>query len=387
MSSPLHILVSGAGIAGPAVCYWLKKFGFNPSLIEKAPAIRRGGQPLDLRGVTTALARKMGIYDKVCAQRTTIACGRFVDTQGNVIHEVQGEQFGFRQDDEVEIVRGNLVRILMDLIPDVPCHFNRTIAGLTQDNAGVTVQYHDGATEHYDLVIGCDGIYSAIRRMAFQQSEYELVNLGSYLCTYTIPNYLQLDHTEIACEAKHKLLTITSDHDALTACAGFMFRSDVVLNDTRDEQEQKQLLQQTFNDFGWEAKKVLALMDDTHDFYFDGITQVKMQEWTKNRIALVGDAGYCASPLSGQGNNLALVGAYILAGELKAAHGNHKIAFARYNMLMRDFVKSNQAFGVWVSQSYLVENLANKDEAEERTQKILAMLKTVSHGIQLKDYV
>lgn len=386
MFKHIKILVVGAGIAGPAICYWLKRFGFSPVLIEKAAAIRKGGQALDIRGIATHIAREMGIYDRICDMRTRIECGRFVDVAGNVLHEEHGEKFGFRQDDEVEILRGDLVDILMDTIADVPCFFNQSITGMQQNDKSVTVTFNDGRVEDYEIVIAADGIHSATRRMIFDKTEYQLINLGAYLSTFTIPNYLNLNHMDLECEANHKLVSLNSDNDPEIARAGFMFRSQHVLKDIRDENEQKRFLRDTFRDFGWEVPTILNLMSDSDDFYFDAITQVKMKSWTKGRIALLGDAGYCPSPLSGQGNNLALVGAYILAGELKNAKGNHIQAFARYNELLHSFVDVNQKFGVWVSESFLVEDEVSKEIAEERSTKILAMIKSVSNAITLPQY-
>ena len=151
------------------------------------------------------------------------------------------------------------------------------------------------------------------------KTEYKLVNLGAYFSVFSIPNYLNLNHTEVQCEANQKLASLSSDKNPKMAEAAFMFRSQNVLNNIRDENEQQQFLRDTFQDFGWEASKILELMSGSDDFYFDSVTQVKMKSWTKGRVALLGDAGYSASPLSGQGNNLALVGAYIFAGELKQA--------------------------------------------------------------------
>ncbi|HHF7346631.1 TPA: tetracycline destructase [Legionella feeleii] len=386
MSKNLKILIVGVGIAGPALAYWLRRFGFSPVLIEKSDSIRKGGQALDIRGIATHLAREMGIYDQVCEMRTRIECGRFVDTAGNVLHEEQGEKFGFRQDDEVEILRGDLVEILMKAIADIPCYFNQSIMSMEQNADNVIIHFKDGKVENYDLVIAADGIHSATRRMVFDKSEYQLIHLGSYLSTFTIPNYLNLSHVDLECETNNKLVSINSDNNPEIARAGFMFRSNHILKDIRDEHEQKQFLWDTFRDFGWETQNILNLMAESDDFYFDAITQVKMKSWTKGRIALVGDAGYCASPLSGQGNNLAFVGAYILAGELKAANGNYTQAFTRYNELLRSFVEANQEFGVWVSKSFLVENEVSKEIAEERSTRILAMIKSISNGISLAQY-
>ena len=386
MTKNIKILVIGAGIAGLTICYWLQRFGFSPVLIEKFASIRTGGQALDVRGVATHIARKMGCYDQICDMRTRIACGRFVDVSGKVLHEEHGEKFGFRQDDEVEILRGDLVEILMNAIADVPCYFNQYITGMQQHTDGVKIHFRDGKVENYDLVIAADGIHSATRRMIFDKNEYQLIHLGSYLSTFTISNYLNLSHIELVCEVNQKLVSINSDNNPSVARAAFMFRSQNTFRDIRDEHEQKQFLRETFHNFGWETQKILNRISENDDFYFDAITQVKMNNWAKGRIALVGDAGYCPSPLSGQGNNLAFVGAYILAGELKAAIGNYMQAFARYNALLRSFVNANQQFGAWVSKSFLVKDAVSKELAEERSNKILGMIKTVSNAITLPEY-
>jgi len=386
MSSINKILVIGAGIAGPAVCYWLKRFGFSPILIEKFANVRKGGHALDVRGVAIDLVKKMGIYEKICNMRTQVEFGRYVDAQGNILHEEKGERFCFRQGEDVEIIRGDLVEILIDAIEGVPCYFNQLIESIKQNNDDVEVQFKDGRIEHYDLVIGADGMHSITRRMVFDKDEYKLINLGAYFSVFSIPNYLNLSHTEVQCEANQKLISITSDKNPKMAEAAFMFRGHNVLNNIRDEKEQQKFLCDTFQDFGWEASKILELMSYSDNFYFDSVMQVKMKSWTKGRVALLGDAGYCASPLSGQGNNLALVGAYILAGELKQAGGNYTRAFNRYNELLHSFVEANQKLGLWVSESFLIQDDVSKEIAEERSNKIMEEVKIASNMISLPDY-
>jgi 2-polyprenyl-6-methoxyphenol hydroxylase-like FAD-dependent oxidoreductase len=378
--------VIGAGIAGPAVCYWLRRFGFYPVLIEKSACIRKGGQGLDIRGVAIDIVKKIGIYEQICKMRTQVEYGRHVDVIGKTLHEEKGEKFGFRQGEDVEILRGDFVEILMKTIESVPCHFNQSIKNIEQNGDGVTVYLKDARIERYDLVIGADGIHSSIRRMVFDKDEYKLVNLGAYISIFSIANYLNLSHTEVQCELNQKLVSITSDKDPKTAQVGFMFRSQHVLNNLRGENKQMQVLRDIFYDFGWEAQKILELMSDSKDFYFDSITQVKMRSWTKGRVVLVGDAGYCASPLSGQGNNLALVGAYILAGELKAAEGNYQHAFNRYNDLLRSFVEDNQQLGAWASESFLATGEVSKEVAEERLNKIMQKVQIISNAITLPEY-
>lgn len=386
MSAVNKILVIGAGIAGPAVCYWLKRFGFSPVLIERSVSLRKGGNALDVRGVAIDLVKRMGIYEKICNMRTQVEFGRYVDAQGHVLHEEKGERFCFRDGEDVEIIRGDLVQILIDAIEGVPCYFNQMISSIKQNAGDVEVQFKDGRSEHYDLVVGADGLHSTTRRLVFDKDEYELVDLGAYFSVFSIPNYLNLSHTEVQCEANQKLLSITSDKNPKIAEAAFLFRAKNVLNNIRDEKAQKRLLCDTFQNFGWETSKILELMSDSNDFYFDSVTQVKMKSWTKGRVALLGDAGYSASPLSGQGNNLALVGAYVFAGELKQAGGNYHRAFNRYNELLHPFVAANQKLGILSNESFLVQDEVSKEVAEERSNKIMEEVKIASNMISLLDY-
>jgi 2-polyprenyl-6-methoxyphenol hydroxylase-like FAD-dependent oxidoreductase len=160
-----------------------------------------------------------------------------------------------------------------------------------------------------------------------------------------------------------------------------------VLSGIANERGQKKCLRDLFYDLGWESNKILDLMNDSDDFYFDSIAQIKMDSWTKGRVALLGDAGYCASPLSGQGTNLAIIGAYILAGELKSAEGDYFLAFKRYNELMRPFVEVSQDLGAWVQESYLPEGEASKEIIEQRSSVIIEKIKVAANAISLPNYV
>jgi 2-polyprenyl-6-methoxyphenol hydroxylase-like FAD-dependent oxidoreductase len=386
MSTIKKILVIGAGVSGLAICYWLQRFGFSPALIEKSPCIRKGGQGVDIRGAAIDIVKKMGIYEKICKMRTTVEYGRQVDVMGNTLHEEQAEKFGYRQNDDAEILRGDLVEILIKQIERVPCHFNQSVDNIEQNDDGVTVYFKDGKTEHYDLVIGADGVRSSIRRMAFDKDEYELVNLWACVGIFSIPNYLNLNHTDVQCESHQKAIFMNSDKNPNIAQVGLVFRPQQDLTDLRDESKQKQILREAFHDFGWEAEKILELMSGSDDFYFDSVTQVKMRSWTKGRVALLGDAGYCPSPFSGQGSNLALIGAYILAGELKTAKGNYKHAFNRYHELLHSYIEANQQFGALVRESFLVSDELSKEAAEERSNEILQKTQMISNAITLPEY-
>lgn len=377
------ILIVGAGIAGPAVAFWLKKYGFEPTIIERKTGLELGGYAIDLRGIAVDVAKKMAIYDKIYEMRTRISKGQYVDDTGHVLKEEEGETFGFRQDEEVEILRGDLIEILMAQVADVPCHFDTEISSFTEHNEEIKVVFADGKEASYDLVIGCDGLHSATRKLAFSPDEYKIHDLGCYISIFSMPNYLQLKHTMVEYEHGQKIVHVSSDRDASISLAGFMFQSDKKPKSLREKNAQIEFLFSEYQDLGWESNTILRHAKQSNDFYFDNIAQVKMPSWSKARVVFVGDAGYCASPLSGQGTSLALVGAYILAGELKTAKGNYTHALQQYNRVLKDYVEANQAFGEWNSATYW---LSKGNEHHDRTDQILERLHHAASAIPLPEY-
>lgn len=387
MNHNRKILVIGAGIAGPTICYWLKKYGFNPTLIERSKRLRTGGNAVDVRGISAEIVKKMGLYDDIYAKRTSLLSKRYVDADGQTLSEEYGEKASFRDGSDVEIVRGELVNILFQAIPDVPSHFHNEVIGLKQEDQSVEVTFKDGHIERYDLVVAADGLHSSTRRMTFSDEECQLVNLGSYISVFSIPNYLHLSRMEVSFGRDQKFIGMNSDKDPNRAFVCFAFRAKKALNGITDENGQKKCLRDLFYDLGWESNTILDLMNDSDDFYFDIMAQIKMDTWTKGRVALLGDAGYSASPFSGQGTNLAVVGAYILAGELKSAEGNYSVAFKRYNERMRPLVDACQDLGLWVAESYLPEGEVSKEIIERRSSEIMEKIQAAANAISLPDYM
>lgn len=380
------VLVVGAGVAGLTVCYWLKKFGFSPTLIEKSNEPRKGGYGVDLFGIAVDVAKKMDIYEKICAIRTQVARGYYVDADGHTLVEQKGEKFGFRQGDEVEILREDLIEILGEATKDIPCYFNQCIERIKQNDKNVEVTFKDNKTKRYDLVIGADGVHSMTRNLVFSKEEYKLINFGCYSAIFSLPNYLKLRQTEIAFDLDQKFISVSSDKNHAVALSAFMFRSNCGLDSPHNQEEQKKFFKHAFTDLGWEANKLLQYMEESNDFYFDIAIQIKMKSWTKGRIALVGDSGYCCSALSGQGTTTAIVGAYILAGELKAAGENYTDAFERYNSLLHPFVEANQELGAWVNKTFLLEGVVSEAKIEARTENIIKKISTISNLIKLPEY-
>ena len=198
----------------------------------------------------------------------------------------------------------------------------------------------------FDCVIGADGLHSNVRRIVFGEESQFLRDLGLYLCVYTVPNYLNLDRMEIQYSELGRIAAIWSSRGDANARACFGFAAPFLRIDLRDRVQQQEALRTVYKGIGWEVPRLLEMMPTAGDWYFDTAAQIDMPRWSQGRVVLVGDAAYCASPMSGQGTSIALIGAYVLAGELAAAYGTHLRAFAEFESAMRPFVEANQALGL-----------------------------------------
>jgi 2-polyprenyl-6-methoxyphenol hydroxylase-like FAD-dependent oxidoreductase len=337
------VLISGAGVAGLALAFLLRRLGFEPVVVERAPAPRDGGQAVDLRGAAIEVAQRMGILEAVRAARTGTRGMSYVDAAGNRLASANGA-FGVIDPEDVEIVRGDLVNILHDVAKDdVEYIFDDSITSLTDDAEGVTVTFERSPSRRFGLVVGADGLHSRVRTLAFGPESNFINHLGLYLSVFTVPNDLLLDHWQLIHVTPGKSVTVTAVRENRETRAIFFFASEPLHYDYRDRNQQQELLASAFALEGWEVPGLLRAMRETPDFYFDSVSQVRMTRWTTGRITLVGDAGYCPSPLSGQGSSLALVGAYVLANELFGAKGDHGRALADYQQTMEKFVERNQA--------------------------------------------
>ncbi|SDW69400.1 2-polyprenyl-6-methoxyphenol hydroxylase [Amycolatopsis xylanica] len=345
--SGIRVLVAGASIAGPALAHWLRRRGAEVTVVERAPGLRPGGQAVDARGVAKEVIARMGLDTAVRAACTDTAGAYTVDAEGNVLETFHAEDHGgdgYIAD--IEILRGDLSRVLYEDTRDgVEYVFGDRIAEVAQDADGVDVVFAGGDRRRFELVVGADGLHSALRELVFGPRERFVHHLGLVLAFYSMPNEFGLDRWLIDYQEAGRSAGLRPIQDATQAMAMFSFASPDFEVDYRDIEAQKRLLRERMDGLGWLAPRMLAHLDDTPDFYLDQVAQVKMERWSSGRVGLLGDAAFSSSPMSGQGTGLALVGAYLLAGELAAAGWDSEVGFAAYEGRMRSFVEANQEIG------------------------------------------
>lgn len=342
-----RILISGASIAGPALAFWLHRFGAEVTVVERAPELRPGGQAVDLRGVAKTVVRRMGLDDEVRAALTDTRGMSAVNARGRTLATMRADQFG--GDGliaEYEIARGDLSQVFYDATKDDTEYvFGDRITALDEREDGVHVTFEHGEPRRFDVVVGADGLHSGVRALVWGPEERYLHHMGSYLSFWSTDNHLGVENWSLGYAEVNRSVGFRTKNGNSSATAYFSFDSPKLDYDFRDIEAQKDIVRRHLRGMGWEAPKLLAQLDDAPDFYFDSCSQVLLDSWTRGRIALFGDAAFCASPVSGQGTSMAVVGAYILAGELAAAGGDHAAGLRAYERRMRDWVLVTQKMG------------------------------------------
>ncbi|HET6217500.1 MAG TPA: FAD-dependent monooxygenase [Acidobacteriaceae bacterium] len=334
-----NVLISGASVAGPALAFWLSRYGFRTTIVEQAPALRPGGYAVDFRGASMRVLERMSLLGEVQRLQTRIGAITIVDRNNRKVASMPD---GFTSG-ELEILRGDLARVFHEATHDTTEYiFGDSVANLEESEAGVNVTFLRGGQRPFDLVVGADGLHSKVRSVVFGDEAKFVRHLGYYVSIFTIPNYLNLDRSGLYYGTLGKKVGIFSGRDGGEAKASFFFASEPLEYGRGDVEKQKRVLRQNFAQEGWEVPRLMEMMNQAPDFYFDSVSQVKMDRWSQGRSVLLGDAAYCASPLSGMGTGMAVVGAYVLAGELMETDGDCGVAFERYESLMRDFVKRCQ---------------------------------------------
>ncbi len=343
----MRVLISGAGIAGPALAYWLAQYGYEATIVEKSPVLRTGGYIIDFWGAGFDVAERMGLLPELREAGYVVQDVRVLNNQGKVIAGFPARVFErATQGRYLSLPRGDLAASIFHCMANqVETIFGDSVEGLEQSADSVQVWFESGMKRTFDLVVGADGLHSRVRELAFGPEEKFEQYLGYKAAAFESKGYRPRDelsyvmHTQVG-----RQITRFSMRDDCTVFLFTFADDDPTLPSSQEEQ--KQVLHRRFGSSGWECPRILRALDQVNSIYFDRVSQIRMapQEgsWTRGRVTLLGDAAFCVSLLAGQGTALAMVAAYILAGELHRANGDYASACIRYQQLFGPFVLRKQ---------------------------------------------
>ncbi|EPS43580.1 hypothetical protein H072_2432 [Dactylellina haptotyla CBS 200.50] len=370
----MRVLISGAGIAGPSLAWFLAKAGARITTVEKSNTILPHGQNVDIQGSARKVIKKMGLVEAILARNTTEKGTQFIDANGRPFAALpvkEGSSHSFTS--EFEILRGDLAAVFYEATkdhPNVNYLFNTTVKQvISNDNEAVKVELSTGQVETYDLLVIADGQWSKLRKQCFPQESIKVVDKNMFAVYWTVPRISSdNDWWNVYMALNSRIITLRPDPYGTTRA---MF-TRMPLNEGQktawleacrgDRQTQEQLLRKEFADAGWQAQRLLDSIEKAPDFYFQPMQQIKMDKWSTGRVICLGDTAYAPTPLTGMGTSLAINGAYVLAGELSnLGEGEHlSEALDAYEKIFRPFVEVTQEI------PWFVPGVAHPDTAWKR---------------------
>ncbi|MGY0062309.1 FAD-dependent monooxygenase [Streptomyces sp. LZ34] len=336
------VLISGAGIAGTTLAYWLARHGFRPTVVERAAGLRSSGNPVDVRGPAVEVAERMGVMPRLRQARTQVTAMSFVNGSGRQVGRVNMRALQRASDSrEVEVTRTDLAAILYEASQDsAEILFGDTMTALSQDRDGVDVTFEKAAPRRFDLVVGADGLHSTTRRLAFGPESEFVRHMGLYVATMPLDGPADTPQDVVIHNAPGRMASLHPVHGR--ALAAFIFRHPAVADfNHRDLAQHKRILADAYADDGWRVPELLDRARAAEDLWFDSVSQVRLDSWANGRIALLGDAASSVS-LFGDGSTLAMAGAHTLAEQLAATPTDPHAAFARYEAEHRTLVDPRQ---------------------------------------------
>lgn len=323
-----RVLISGAGIAGFTLAYWLKQRGFSPTIIEKHPNLRGGGYKVDVRGTALEVANRMGIYQDLIDLNVNLKRSKLV-TPDFKIFDFEGDILGQCTEGDIEINRWDLVQVLGKAAGEVEIIYNDSITKIDE-----MVHFERMEPREFDIVVGADGLYSNVRRLVFGEDSQFLRRYGLHFCVFPISNIFGLDRSEIVYFDKGKLVAAYAANHHSYACLAFKSEEK-----TLPFENLKVVFENQYKGIGWEIPRLISAMNNSDSCYFSSLAQVRMPCWSKGRVVLIGDAAYATQ---GMGTSLCMVGAYVLAREIDKANGDYSLAFNNYEKAIRSYVEAGQ---------------------------------------------
>jgi len=350
-----NILISGAGIAGPTLAYWLHQYGFKSTIVELYPEIRSGGHIIDFWGVGYEVAEKMSMIESLQGIsypfKEIVIRGDRGELKGKVDLK---KTFDIADGKLLSFLRSDLSKLLYDKTKEFTDYiFDDSITHMEQTKEGVNVTLKNHGEKKFDLVIGADGLHSNVRSQCFgKESEFEHF-LGYYVALLRFDNFLGENFTStytMHSMPGKQVAVFSLKEDKISV---FMIFKHPKIEDLKERKSQEELIRSEYKDEGWVCSQLIERLNSTSDYYFDSVSQIKMDSWSNQRIALLGDAAFCPSLLAGQGAALAMAGAYTLAGELYQAQGDYKVAFKNYEQFFKPFIQQRQKIALKFVRSFI----------------------------------
>ncbi len=338
----MKIAINGIGVAGPTLAFWLREFGHEPVLFERAPALRTGGYVIDFWGLGYEIAERMRILPTLRARGYAMQRLRMVDARGRDEATLELAPMREMLDGRfISLARSDLAAAIFEACNGIPAHFGVSVAAIEQTADGCIATLTDGRSERFDLVIGADGLHSQIRELTFGAEARVETSLGGYVAAFRTHGYPRREELAYVSHTlpKRQIARVALRNDetlVLLVC-----REDVIGPEPAHG-ERKAALRHAFGGMGWETPELLERLDASEDVYFDRVSQIHLPRWSSGRIGLLGDAAACPSLLAGEGTGLAMTEAYVLAGELSRARADFTRAFAEYDARLHAFVAAKQ---------------------------------------------
>ncbi|MEQ4719661.1 FAD-dependent monooxygenase [Nonomuraea sp. B19D2] len=369
-----RVLISGASIAGPTLAYWLTRYGYAVTVVEKASAVRSGGYPIDVRGTALEVVKRMGILPRLRDAHIDLRRLTFLDANGSEVASVHPHAVtGGVEGRDLEVRRGDLTDALYTAVrDDVEFLFDGSIDTLDQSGGGVDVVFRGGGRRTFDMVFAADGMHSHTRALVFGPEEQFHRYLGYCFAVFPMRNTLGLSHETVMWNTPGRAAALyaVGEDEEVHAFLNFV-QPEPPLEAFANPEAQRDLVAAVFANAGWEVPGMLAAMHEAEDVFFDGVSQIRMPRWSSGRVALAGDAAYAPSFLTGQGSSLALVGAYMLAGSL--AGQDYSAGLAAYEAGTREFVAVNQGLVSEGGAALFPVTAQALEQRNDRLRKLSAM--------------